>query len=184
MKIHIKLGLQYGFSESYRQDVYQKVENYGFDRGRHTDVMSFDYNVGEGQRATNYYANRVRGYETHVEFSGKSGNGIRGAYDLNGDGVARVYDESFYDPQSGSFDATGGMQSIDHEMRHTMYNSEYLQDAVANGQLTTEAQRSFVEGKVNLWQQSVMQDYGYSQGIQSYIGYQTTKLPWWMTTGF
>lgn len=176
-------AIAYGVSPAYRQGVHQTVENYGFSRGRHADVMSYDYNVGEGQRATNYYANRVRGYDTHVEFSGESGNGARGAFDLNGDGKTRVFDEAFYDPQSGDFDATGAMQSIDHEVRHTMYNSEYMQNAVANGQLSQEAQRSFVEGNVYLWQQSVMQDYGYSQGTQVYIDSQVAKLPWWMVIG-
>ena len=136
-------GISYGLSDAYRQGVHQTVEDYGFANGRHADVMRYDYRVGQGQRATNYYANRVRGYDTHVEFSGKSGNGLRGAYDLNGDGKTRIFDEAFYDPHGGIFDATGAMQSIDHEVRHAVYNPDYIQEAISNGQLSSQAQRSF-----------------------------------------
>lgn len=78
---------------------------------------------------------------------------------------------------------TGMMQTVDHEAQHALYNKEYIQQAILNGQSSTETVRSFVEGRVYLWQKSVMSDYDYSECIQTYIKSQTEKLPFWMIEG-
>ena len=76
-------ALSYNLSDSYKQNTLDKIENYGFEKGRHSDVMKFDYDLGEKQRAVNYYANKVRGY-----------NDIEFKYQPNSDGSTR----GFYDP--------------------------------------------------------------------------------------
>lgn len=104
-------------------------------------------------------------------------------------GLSVVFDDTRAELAGVTFKAgsaelvESSLYTLNEAIKGLKINPDYIQEAISNGQLSSQAQRSFVEGKVYLWQRSVMNDYGYSPGIQSYINSQTTKLPWWMTQG-
>ncbi len=121
----------------------------------------------------------MRGYDTHVEFSGKSGTGSRGVYDLNGDGKVRVYEDAF--KMNGQEDATSLMATIDHEHNHFQYNDKWIkeakehgfnelkQDEFYGGKIKRSSGVAFVEARnYNLGLAQASQ-YGYSEDVIKYL---------------
>lgn len=166
----------YGLSESVRNSTHQTVENYGFARGRHSDVVSYHSNHGDGgrQRAVTYYAKRVKAYKGDFIYK----KSVLKNVDPNARGQAfdevqraEIYDNAFYDPnKTGTwdevFDPTGVFEAVDHEARHLSHNQIYLEQAK---DLSPSAQKYFVENAIYEWQQTVADQNGYSQGMKNYI---------------
>ena len=179
-------GIAYGLSDSYRQKVYDKVENHGFEKGRHTDVMEFDYKMGEKQRAVDYYANRVRGYNNRVTYVKNPRAGVspdaRGFTMRN---QAEVYENAF--KIDGKFDATSMMAAIDHEENHIINNAMWIKEAqihgydsfgstLINGQAIADPGLTYVEARNYQLGLEQGEMYGYSEATMNYL--RSRNIPW------
>lgn len=169
-------AVSYGVSDTYKQNIYQTVEDYGYEHGRHLDVLNFDNAVGQRQRAIDYYAHRVRGY-TSLEFEYVDVKGLRGYAGKPGEAVS-IYSDAFKAPDDGwNFDdVTGMMEAVDHEARHRFMNGSYyeaMKYEVYHGKpldvTNPDIVQSYIETRVYNYNASVAREYGYSPAVTNYV---------------
>lgn len=155
-------AIRYGVSDAYRQSTYQTVEDYGFKKGRHLDVLNFDNAMEQQQRAIDYYAYRVRGYNDMMfSYQDVIGDQTRGFYNSTTGQISISNDAFFVD---GEYDPTSMMATVDHEYNHFKLNDVWKEqaeaigfkdfrkvgNAIGNGRAFVEAsnyQKGFVDGK-------------------------------------
>ncbi len=171
----------YGLSDVYRLQTYQTIEDYACENGRFIEAMDFDNAVGQRQRAVDYYARQIRGYDMDFKYDAISNGAIRGLYE---DGSIYIYDEAF--SINGKYDATSLMATIDHEFNHLTYNEQWMAQAkklgfedfrqvgsyVGNG-------RAFVEASnyhLGMTQGNV---YGYSGNVLKYLNSKYENYVTW-----
>ena len=180
-------GVHYGLSDSYRQTVYDQVENYGFERGRHVDVVNFDNAVGQKQRAVDYYAHRVRGYTVDFKYDAIAKGATRGEYI---DGKISIYDEAFFVDKE--YDATSMMATIDHEHNHLTNNAKWIAEAkkhdftrfdqkIVNGVIQRGNGSAFVEASNYYEGLSQGKSYGYSPRVMDYLNKEYEKNVTWQS---
>lgn len=190
-------AVSYGVSDTYKQNIYQTVEDYGYEHGRHLDVLNFDNAVGQRQRAIDYYAHRVRGYTVDFKYDAIAKGAIRGEYL---DGKIAIYDEAFKAPDGGwNFDdVTSMMSTVDHEHNHLVNNAKWESEAIRNGyrdQFGTtivkikgetvkleQPGRSYVEARNYQLGLEQGRAYGYSPNTMRYLQSQIEGRPWVIQT--
>jgi hypothetical protein len=161
-------AVSYGVSDTYKQNIYQTVEDYGYEHGIHLDVLNFDNAVGQRQRAIDYYAHRVRGYTVDFKYDAIANGAIRGDYV---DGKIVIYDKAFKAPNDewNFDDVTSMMSTVDHEHNHLVNNAKWKSEAIRNGY---RDQLGLEQGRA----------YGYSPNTMRYLQSQIERRLWVIQT--
>ena len=170
--------LRYEWSETFRQQTIDVVENYASKHGLHMDALKFDVAIGQKQRAVGYYANKVRGYnDIEIKYQAISRGMTRGYYDGKINNI-EIYDEAFL--INGKEDITSMMATIDHEYNHFKYNPKWIAKAkevgfkefgwkMKDGVIHPKLGTAFVEASNYHLGMSQGETFGYSDAVKKYL---------------
>lgn len=181
----ISAQIRFDASEDFRQSTYQIMEDYAYDKGIDVkDVINYDYELNQKQRAVDYYAYRIRKYTSaKFKYDAISAGTTRGFYNEETKLVS-IYDEAFV--VDGQYDATSLMSTIDHEMNHITDNEKWIAAAKKNGfnDFSSDGNvagngRAFVEA--SNYYKGIQQgkEFGYSDRVMNYLkGRYHAYAPW------
>ena len=170
--------LRYEWSETFRQQTIDVVENYASKHGLHMDALKFDVAIGQKQRAVGYYANKVRGYkDIEIKYQAISRGMTRGYYDGKINNI-EIYDEAFL--INGKEDITSMMATIDHEYNHFKYNPKWIAKAkevgfkefgwkMKDGVIHPKLGTAFVEASNYHLGMSQGETFRYSDAVKKYL---------------
>ncbi|MCF0217163.1 MAG: hypothetical protein HUK21_11935 [Fibrobacteraceae bacterium] len=136
--------MSYNLSDSYKDDILGKIEDYGTKNNRVADVMNLDMKESGVQRAVDYYSQKVRGYnDISFKYDAISNGSTRGELLPDRSGI-KIYDAAL--EVNGQKDATSLMATIDHEHNHFQFNDKWIAEAKRHN--FNDFSQRMIDGKI------------------------------------